>query len=171
MKKKVWIVFLAIAIGSAFLPEGPKLMGATSGPRESHVPNANEESLESQIVAKEREGLEDLKNGQVEAFGALTADEAVLVDAHGPASKAQVLQNVAGFKLSEYSMEDMRFVPISATTGLISYKITERGSSHGREFTAQAYVSSVWTKRGNNWVCLFSQETGVPRQQNPAASQ
>jgi hypothetical protein len=169
MKTKVWILFVVTAICSALLLERPKLMIAASRPVESHVLNIDEDSLESQIVAKEREGLEDLKNGQVEAFGALTADEAVLVDAHGPASKAQVLQNVAGFKLSEYSMEDIKFVPISATTGLISYKITERGNSHGHEFSAQAYVSSVWAKRGNNWVCLFSQETGVPRPQNPAA--
>jgi hypothetical protein len=169
MKTKVWIVFVVIAIGSGLLLERPKLTVAASRLLGSDVPNVDEDSLESQIVAKEREGLDDLKNGQVEAFGALTADEAVLVDAHGPASKAQVLQNVAGFKLSEYSMDDMKFVPISATAGLISYKITERGNSHGHEFSAQAYVSSVWAKRGNSWVCLFSQETGVPRPQNPPA--
>jgi hypothetical protein len=58
-------------------------------------------------------------------------------------------------------MEDVKFVPISANTGLISYKIVEKGVSHGREFAAQAYVSSIWTKRGNKWVCLFSQETSA----------
>jgi hypothetical protein len=168
MKTKAWIVIAVIAIGSALLLEKPKLRAAASRPLESHVVSADEDSLESQIVAKEREGLEDLKNGQVEAFGALTADEAVLVDAHGPANKAQVLTNVAGFKLLEYSMEDMKFVPISPTAGLISYKITERGNSHGHEFSAQAYVSSVWAKRGNTWVCLFSQETGVPKPHPPA---
>ena len=94
----------------------------------------------------------------------------MLVDAHGPASKAQVLKNVAGLTLTEYSMEDVRFVPISPETGLISYKITETGISHGKEFTAQAYVSSVWTERGNKWLCLFSQETGVPRQVIPPAN-
>jgi hypothetical protein len=84
-----------------------------------------------------------------------------LVDAQGPASKAEVLKNVAGFTLTDYSMLDVKFVPVSPTSGLISYKILEKGSSHGREFTAQAYVSSIWTQRGNNWVCLFSQETAA----------
>jgi hypothetical protein len=59
-------------------------------------------------------------------------------------------------------MEDMRFLPIDAYTGLISYKISEKGNSHGKEFTAQAYVSSVWTERGKQWLCLFSQETAAP---------
>ena len=169
MKTKVRIAFAVVAVCSTLLLHRPNLTVAASRAVESHVPKDDADSLESQIVAKEREGLEDLKNGQVEAFGALTADEAVLVDAQGPASKEQVLKNVTGFRLTEYSMEGMRFVPISATTGLISYKITERGNSHGHDFSAQAYVSSVWTKRRNAWVCLFSQETGVPKQQNPAA--
>jgi hypothetical protein len=88
-------------------------------------------SLEQQIVAKEREGLDALKTGNLELFGHLTADDAVLVDAHGPASKAQVLKNVAGFSLTDYSLEDVRFVPLSAKSGLITYKLTEKGISHG----------------------------------------
>lgn len=122
---------------------------------------AGENATEQQIISKEREGLDALKTGDLERFGNLTADEAVMVDAKGPASKAQVLKNVAGFTLTEYTMDDVKFVPISANTGLISYKITEKGVSHGKEFTAQAYVSSIWAERGDKWVCLFSQETAA----------
>jgi hypothetical protein len=117
--------------------------------------------MEQQIVAKEREGLEALKTGNLELFADLTADDAVLVDARGPASKAQVMKNVAGFKLTEYAMEDVKFVPLSPTSGLITYKISEKGVSHDKEFAASAYVSSIWTKRGAKWVCLFSQETAT----------
>jgi len=117
--------------------------------------------MEQQIVSKEREGLDALKTGNLELFGNLTADDAVLVDAHGPASKAQVLKNVAEFRLLEYSMEDVRFLPIAPKFGLITYKISEKGVSHGKEFAAQAYVSSVWTERGSAWVCVFSQETAA----------
>jgi hypothetical protein len=166
----VLMVLLASTIFSALSVEKPP---THASPRylESRVAPANDESLESQIVAKEREGLDALKNHDLERFGALTADEAVMVDAQGPASKAQVLKNVAGFNLTDYSIDAVKFVPISATAGLISYKITEKGSSHGKEFTAQAYVSSLWAQRGSNWVCLFSQETGVPRPPAPAAAQ
>jgi len=120
---------------------------------------AKDGSTEQQIVSKEREELDALKTGDLELFGNLTADDAVFVDEHGPASKAQILKNVAGFRITDYSMEDVRFVPISAKSGLISYKISEKGISHGKEFTAQVYVSSVWAERGSKWVCLFSQET------------
>jgi hypothetical protein len=52
-------------------------------------------------------------------------------------------------------------VPISADTGLISYYVTEKGASHGKEFNAHVYVSALWTKRASGWVCLFSQETAA----------
>jgi hypothetical protein len=122
---------------------------------------AAQNALEEKVMAKEREGLDALKSGNLELFGDLTAEDAVLVDAHGPASKAQVLQNVSAFKLTDYSMEGMEFRPLSAESGLISYKISEKGISHGKEFTAQAYVSSIWSERSGKWLCVFSQETAA----------
>jgi Domain of unknown function (DUF4440) len=117
--------------------------------------------MEQQIVSMEREGLEALKFGNLELFGNLTAQEAVFVDAAGPASKAEIMNHVVAFRLTDYSMEDVRFVPLSANSGLIIYKITEKGVSHGKEFAAQVYVSSIWAERTGKWVCLFSRETGA----------
>jgi hypothetical protein len=149
----------AIALLVALLPAARGISAAAVQTPEAHPPQATPAALEQQIVAHEREGLDALKTGDLDRFGNLTADEAIMVDARGPASKSQVLKNVAGFKLTEYSMEDVKLIPVSADTGLISYKITEKGISHGKEFSAQAYVSSLWTERAGKWVCLFSQET------------
>lgn len=123
--------------------------------------HADQGSLERQIVAKEREELDALKSGDVNRFADLTADDAVFVDAMGPASKAQVVKNVEGFTLSDYSMDDVRYVPLSSNSGLITYRIHEKGVSHGRPFEAQPYISSIWMKRKGKWVCLFSQETSA----------
>jgi len=155
------LALATITILGGFLLGRPKLSVGADQPRESLDAKSSEESMEQQIVAKEREGLEALKRGDVERFGNLTADDAVFVDAQGPASKTEVLKNVAGFKLTEYSMEDVRFVPVSANAGLISYRINEKGVSHGKEFEGQAYVSSIWIEQGKKWACLFSQETAA----------
>jgi len=155
------IMVAGVAIWGAFSP-AQSTTAVAAGPSAAALQTAAAKgSLEEQIVRKEREGLDALKAGEPERFGELTADEAVLVDAHGAATKAQVLKNVAGFRLTDYSMEDVRFVPVSAKSGLIAYKIHETGVSHGKEFTAQAYVSSLWTMRGKKWLCLFSQETAA----------
>ena len=157
----VLIVVVAAAICGAYLLGRPGISAAATQSSASHDARAKTDSLQDQIVAKEREGLDALKTGNLELFGNLTADDAVLVDAAGPATKAQVLKNVAGFTLTDYSMEDIRFVPLSARSGLITYKISEKGVSHGKEFAAQAYVSSIWTEQEGKWVCLFSQETAA----------
>jgi hypothetical protein len=152
------VVVVAILVSGLVL-ERTVISGAAAQTTDSH--DAKTSSLQQQIVAKEREGLDALKAGNLAQFASLTADDAVLVDAQGPASKAQVMKNVAGFNLTDYSMEDVRFVPLSAKSGLIVYKITEKGVSHGKDFAAQAYISSIWAEREGKWTCLFSQETAA----------
>jgi hypothetical protein len=158
MNKVSALLVVVISIFAALLLARPQT-SAAAHPFASR--NAGDISLEQQVVAKEREGLDALKSGNVELFGNLAADDAVLVDAHGPATKAQVLKNVAEFTLSDYSMDNLQFVPLSPNSGLITYKISEKGVSHGKEFAAQAWVSSIWAHRGDKWLCVFSQETGA----------
>ena len=118
-------------------------------------------TMQQRIVAKESEELDALKNGDLNAFASLLADEAVFLNARGPSTKAEVVKHIAEFKLLEYSMEDVKFVPVSKNSGLIAYKLTEKGASRGREFTDRVYVSALWTEREGKWVCLFSQETAA----------
>ena len=155
------ILVAATVISAAVCLARPNFSDPSAPSLQSSGVKTSEASLQQQIVAKERQGLDALKAGNVDLFGDLTAEDAVFVDSQGPATKAQLLKNVTGFRLTEYSIEDVRFVPISPNSGLISYKITEKGISHGKEFAAQVYVSSVWAQRGPQWVCLFSQETAA----------
>ena len=163
MKTASAVIVAVLAISAAFLWQQHKsfAMAAESARVQAQAPGVPGSALKLQVVSKEREGLEDLKRGEVQRFGDLTADDAVFVDAQGPATKAQVLQNVAGFRLTDYVMSDVRFVRIAPNTGLISYAVTEKGISHGKDFAAHVYVSSIWTERGNKWMCLFSQETAA----------
>jgi len=150
---KIWMIALAIA--------GAVGTGSTQQPRTDTQRDA--------IVAHERAGLDALKSGDVKAFADSTAEDAVFVDAAGPASKAEVVRNVAGFRLTDYTMSDIRFVPLGKDSGLIVYRLTESGTSHGHEFTAKVIVSSIWTKHGGKWLCEFSQETAARAAPAPVA--
>jgi hypothetical protein len=119
------------------------------------------DALQQQIVSKVREELECLKTGDLKQFVDLLADNAIFVDDHGAASKSEIVKHTAEFRLTAYTMDDLKFVRLSATSGLISYKILEKGNSHGKEFTAQVYVSALWAERGGKMVCAFSQETAA----------
>ena len=161
MKKiSACILTLAIGFGGALFLEGARAEAADPSPA-SPSPTTEQDSLGQQILSRERAGLDALKAGDFTTFGNLIADEGVFVDALGPASKAEVLKHSEGFKLSDYKIEDEKFLPVSADTGMITYYITEKGVSHGKEFTAHAYVSALWTKRADDWICLFSQETAA----------
>jgi hypothetical protein len=124
-----------------------------------------DDAMQQHLVAQERAGLEALKLGDVGLFGGMLGEDAMFVDDHGAATKAQVLKNVGDFRILEYAMEDVRLVRISDTAGLIVYKLTEQGSSHGREFNATVYVSTLYALRGGKWVSLFSQETAARKPQ------
>jgi hypothetical protein len=113
------------------------------------------------VVAHERAGLDALKVGDIKAFADSTAEDAIFVDSSGIASKAQVVTNVGGFRLTDYTMSDIHFLALSKDSGLVSYRMVESGTSHGHDFTAKVLVSSIWTKRDGKWLCTFSQETAT----------
>jgi hypothetical protein len=132
---------------------------------------AGADAMRDAMVAQERAGMDALKSGDVAGFGSSVGEEAVFVDDHGPATKAEVMRNVGGFRLIDYSMEDVRLVRVSDTAGMIVYKLTEHGTSHGHEFSATVYISTLYVERGGKWVSLFSQETGArPVAPKPAAA-
>jgi hypothetical protein len=152
---------IVVALCAGLLLAAPEYASA-----EPEKPNAlyarfSADPLQQQIVSKEREELECLKTGDLKHFAELLADDAIFVDDHGAASKSEIVEHTAEFRLTEYTIDDVKFVPLSTKSGLISYKIRERGNSHGKEFTAQVYVSALWAERGGKIVCVFSQETAA----------
>jgi ketosteroid isomerase-like protein len=125
----------------------------------SFASHATDSSLQEQVVAKEREELDALKSGDHQAFANLIAEEAIFLDPRGHGTKAEVVEHASDFRLIDYVMENIKFVPVGSDSGVVAYKLTQRGNAHGHEFTSVVYASALWTKRGSKWVCLFSQET------------
>ena len=144
------LALLMVALGYAQAQKGAEPASPTRA-----------DGLQEQIVAQERAGLDALKTGDLTTFGASTADDAIFVDAHGPASKVEMMGHTAEFRLHDYTMADVRLVKLSPDSGLIVYTLTESGSSHGKDFTARVHVSSLWLKKDGKWLCEFSQETGA----------
>jgi len=156
------LLLLTAALGHAQQPqEQPGTAMEKGAAMGQEAARAGGDALREEIVAQERAELDSLKTGDTTAFANSLADDAVFVDAQGAAGKAEVVKNTAGFRLREYSMTDVRFVALSADSGLIAYRMAETGTSHGKEFTAKVYVSALWLKRGEKWMCVFSQETAA----------
>ena len=118
-------------------------------------------ALEKQVIAKEREGLDCLKIGDLKRLADLLADDVIVVEPDGRANKAEVMKGAANLKITSYTIEDTKFTLLSETSALLVYTLEESGSYSGTDFTKRAYASVIWAKRGDHWQCLFSQETEI----------
>jgi hypothetical protein len=145
---------IAFAVSTVLIVAQPS---KNSGVKSGAAPG----SLQEQVVVQEKKELDAIKSGDMTTFASLIAEEAVFVEAHGTAGKAEIVKNTANFKLLEYTMEDVKFVPVSAKSGLVAYKLVQKVSAHGQEVTSQVYASALWVERSGKWVCLFSQETAA----------
>ncbi len=114
------------------------------------------------IVGQERAELEALKSGDMATLGAALTDDALFVDASGILRKPELLKLLGDLKLKDYTMSDVRFVPVSPDNGVVSYTLTESGTRQGHAFSAKLFVSSAWVRNGRQFQCVFSQETVAP---------
>jgi ketosteroid isomerase-like protein len=157
VSRGVSLILLMAALGYAQVQK-PIPSAPAAGPADV---GSQRDTLREQIATQERAELDSLKTGDLAAFAAFLADDAIFVDTQGPASKAEIVKHTAEFRLREYSMDDVRFVPLSPQSGVIVYTLTESGTSHGKEFSARVHVSALWFRRGGKWMCAFSQETAA----------
>ncbi len=150
---RVAIALAAMAFLGALKPAGVSAQAQTASMSDSQ--------MQAQIEAKEREGLRELETGDLTHFRELMAENGIFVDSHARSTREQVLADVGGFRLTDFSMTQVKFVRVAAETGLISYEFSDEGVAHAHAFATHTWVSSLWTRRGGRWECLFSQSSSV----------
>jgi ketosteroid isomerase-like protein len=116
--------------------------------------------LLDQITAQERKRWDARKAGSTAAFADLIAEDAVFVDSRGPEGKAAIVQRASDTKLKDYFMDNAKLVTFTATSGLITYKMTEKTIvGKNKEASNDFFVSAFWVQRDGKWLCVFSQES------------
>jgi hypothetical protein len=117
------------------------------------------------IIASAHAFMEAMKSGNMADVAAMITDDAVFVDGNGISTKPEVMKSLAGVKVIDYTMSDVRFVPDSSDNGVVSYTLTETGTYNGKAYTAKNYVSSAWEGGGagggggRRFLCVFHQAT------------
>jgi ketosteroid isomerase-like protein len=121
------------------------------------MPGNGGDVFRDEIIALERASLDALKSGDLAAFGNMLSDDALIVDAHGSVSKPEELKRFAAIRLKDYTMTGVRFVPVSAEGGLVTYMLTGTGTAQGKEVAVHEQISAVWERNGRDWLCVFFQ--------------
>lgn len=119
--------------------------------------------LEAKLIAKERAILaaqkrrdfEDVESALALGFHEISASGQLL-------SKRQVLERMQFVHVLDYSLQNIRVLPIDSRCVVLTYVITMRRRYKGAEYSGSSYRSSTWIEHNGTWRIFFHQGTPVP---------
>jgi hypothetical protein len=170
----ILVLFLLALATPCFAQAGPEHQpNKIKPPQKSDTPtpakkSANKSASSSaadDIEAKERQVLAALQKGDMQAFGSFLADDAMEVTNHGVSSKAQIIEELKGATLSDFTMTDIKVTAIDKDASLITYRTAGKFSVHGQSGAFDDWASTVWVKRNGKWLAFLHQEIPVMARQ------
>lgn len=146
MKKLIMIMAIAIAASSAAF-----------GQMKSKATN---NSVDTQLIALEKQSWEEWKNKNGTFFQTLLTDEAVNVGVGGLSNKSQIVKSTSSdCEIKSFSVDNFKVVMLDKDAALLTYTAMQDGVCGGRTIPAKVFASSVYVKRGGKWLNAFYQET------------
>lgn len=112
-----------------------------------------------QIEAMERALNAAVQKGDVNAFKANLAEDAVSMDGNGPMPVAEFLKMFNQFKIASFAIDQAKVTFLNDTTAVITYRWTGKGTMMGQPVPSPTWSSTTWVKRAGKWVAVFHQET------------
>jgi hypothetical protein len=117
---------------------------------------------QADIEAKERQVWDAIKAKNWDAFASNLADDFVFVSEGGVETKAQTLDSIKKYDLTEYTFSDIRFIKVDADLAVLIYTSTEKSSYDGKPTPGKPMRNgSAWVNRGGKWLAVYHQESDV----------
>lgn len=114
-----------------------------------------------QIEAMERALNAAIQKGDLTAFKANIADDAISMDGSGPMPIAEFLKMFDQFKIQSFTIEQPSVRFLNDSTAIITYRWTGKGTMMGQPVPSPTWASTVWVKRADKWAAVFHQETNA----------
>lgn len=120
--------------------------------------------LSAQLEAKERAVNDAFKSKDLTAFNKMVDKDAWAIDAMGMHSMSQVADMIKDYDVKSYAIADFKVTELGKDVYLCTYTFTGEATYKGQAMPpVPSYCSSVWTKKGKEWMAVFHQEsTGMP---------
>jgi hypothetical protein len=120
-----------------------------------------------QLTILEKQVLEAWKNQNLSTLQSLLRDDYVQIAGPGPErmTKAEVLKAVPQARITDYTLEDIRFVRLNRDAAILTYKLTLKGLPDDKGlFANPAYVSASWVHQETAWLSVFRQWTPLSKE-------
>ena len=159
---------LMIASVLAVLVVMAAALGAQTPAASSHA------AVEKQIVTMERAINEAVAKGDMKAFHANIAADAMSVDGNGVMKvNADMDKMLLASKIQSWNIDGSQFHWINDTSVVHMYRWTGKGTYEGQPIPSPTWSSTVWANKSGKWVAVFHQETTAmpaPAAAKPAAT-
>ena len=113
---------------------------------------------EAEATNKEKEIWQAIQKQDLNAFGAVLADEQIYVSTNGVRDKAATIKGVTGFTPSDVVFSNWKFIPIDKDAVVNVYTVKLKSTSDGKTEEGTAQASTVWVNRGGKWLSIFHQD-------------
>jgi hypothetical protein len=136
----------------------------------SALPSQDEGNLKETVLALEKRIWEVYSKQDADAFRNLVADDFACTDMFGRYSgKADALDYVAKFRILEYTMKNVKVVPLNATSAIVSYQIDYKvRPTNGQEVESTTRrATSAWAQRKGRWWNVYFEERPVLKEGAP----
>lgn len=123
--------------------------------------NASTTPTEKTLIALEHRMNDALAKGDKATFQTLVAPDAVTADKTGFIPVSKFVEALGQIKITKWKIDNVRVLPVDATSAVVISVWTGEGSFAGRPFDSPVLTSTVWTKKGTRWMAVFHQVTAM----------
>ena len=143
MKRMLMIVMIAIAASP--IAFGQAKMSKVEG-----------NSVETQIIALEKQGWEAWKNKNSSWFQTNLTEDALFVNSDGVANKSQIVKFMGSeCEIKSYSLDNFKFLMLDKNSALITFTAMQDGVCSGKTIPANVRASAIYVKRGGKWLVAY----------------
>jgi hypothetical protein len=115
---------------------------------------------EADIIAREKQLWDLLKNKDFDGFAAMIADDGIEVISQGINDKAAIIKEVKDLALTDVTLSDWKVVMIDTDAAVVTYTVSAKGTAGGQPIDPKpARTSTAWVNRGGKWLAIYHQET------------
>lgn len=124
-------------------------------------------AAEKTILANEMKITEAVAKGDKATFTSMVAPDAWSADSTGIIKVSDFVTMFDQLKVSNWKITDPKILWVDANNVIVLYTWTGAGTFHGQPLPPKVYAATVWTKKGDQWLTAYHQESEAAKPIEP----